>query len=104
MSADSTAVLPISRSATGDALSPHAEDAGRLSSPVSQTLVHDSAGTSSAPVSPNSLESRASEIEPAAQPPDARSPPRNTKLQALSERVALLEKELIDSEQTHRLR
>ena len=51
------------------------------------------------PVSPT-----ASEIEPAAEVPGAKTPPRRTRLQAMQERIDLLEKELSESEHTHKLR
>lgn len=51
------------------------------------------------PVSPT-----ASEIEPAAEVPGSKTPPRRTRLQAMQERIDLLEKELSESEHTHKLR
>ena len=45
-----------------------------------------------------------SEIMPAAAGPGAKPLPRNGRVEALLERVAMLEKEVQDSENTHKLR
>ena len=50
------------------------------------------------------LESRPSEIEPALEAPGVKPLPRSNRIQALQERIALLERELQDSESTHKLR
>ena len=59
----------------------------------------------SGPLPPlSSVSSAAPEIEPMAEAPGAKVPPRRTRLQAMQERIDLLEKELLESEHTHKLR
>lgn len=78
--------VPSSRSMAGDNQSPLTDQQSDLLPPIT-------------PVSPT-----ASEIEPAAEVPGAKTPPRRTRLQAMQERIDLLERELRESEQTHKLR
>lgn len=99
MSGEVSSPLPVSRGATGDILSPQSSDLSLGASPLSQTIVLESS-SSGAPL----LGFSRSEIEPAAEPPGSIPPHRSTRLQTLTERVSMLEKELVESEQTHKLR
>lgn len=94
LSGDLLLSLPSNRSVASETQAsqtadPSPELASALSGPLPPT----------SPVSP-----AASEIEPAAEVPGAKTPPRRNRLQAMQDRIDLLEKELRESEHTHKLR
>ena len=94
LSGDILSTLPSSRSVTSEnQASQVGEQLPELYSAASGQLLPMS------PVSPT-----ASEIEPAADGSGAKTPPRRTRMQAMQERIDLLEKELKESDHTHKLR
>lgn len=94
---DPSSPLPVSQLRTISSFAPSSSGLSPKSIDSAQLDRSDSA-------LPQGLESRPSEIEPVRETPGDKPLPHRNRVQALQDRVKLLERELIDIENTNKLR